>query len=147
MNDKNMKMQQMDWQFLLVIRSSTSQAQNTAIPHTVGISQLWLWKMRQHLKPVFYQMSVFLSFVQSEVFDAIGMENTEADHAERSINNRTKFYQLNRSGEFIEVPYVDNSYKQAGGGFVGTTEDLCKFGQVHMKEGYLKQTTLDQWLK
>lgn len=89
----------------------------------------------------------FLSYMQTEVFEALNMNNTEADHADRAIENRTKFYQINGQGEFFEAPYVDNSYKWAGGGFVGTTEDLCKFGQAHMKEGYLKQSTLDEWMK
>ena len=89
----------------------------------------------------------FLGFIQSEVFDAIGMDNTVPDHADREIANRTKFYQINNQDEFVEAPYVDNSCKWAGGGFVGTTEDLCTFGQAHMKEGYLKQSTLDEWMK
>ena len=89
----------------------------------------------------------FLSYMQTEVFDAIGMTNTEADHADRNIENRAKFYQINKKGEFVEALYVDNSYKWASGGFVGTTEDLCKFGQAHMKAGYLKQTTLDKWMR
>lgn len=87
----------------------------------------------------------FLFFMQKEVFDALEMNNTVADHADRSIANRTSFYQ-NRNGELVEAPYVDNSYKWAGGGFIGTTEDLCRFGQAHMEEGYLKQETLSEWM-
>ncbi len=87
----------------------------------------------------------FLSIMQQEVFDAIGMKNTVPDHADRAVANRTQFYQK-RNGEAVIAPYVDNSYKWAGGGFIGTTEDLCKFGQAHMKAGYLKQSTLDEWM-
>lgn len=87
----------------------------------------------------------FLKLIQQEVFDAIGMNNTEPDHADQFIANRTAFYQM-KNGEVVIAPYVDNSYKWAGGGFVGTTEDLCKFGQAHMKAGYLKQETLDEWM-
>lgn len=88
----------------------------------------------------------FLQFMQTEVFEELGMENTEADHADREIENRTQFYQM-RNGTAVKAPYVDNSYKWAGGGFVGTTEDLCKFGQAHMKAGYLKESTLSEWMK
>ena len=88
----------------------------------------------------------FLSFMQTDVFNALDMENTEADHADRKIDRRTKFYQF-RNGKVIDAPYVDNSYKWAGGGFVGTTEDLCKFGQAHMQSGYLKESTLNEWMK
>ena len=87
----------------------------------------------------------FLSFMQTEVFDALGMDNTVADHADQDIADRTSFYQID-NGKIVKAPYVDNSYKWAGGGFVGTTEDLCKFGQAHMHSGYLTQETLDLWM-
>jgi serine beta-lactamase-like protein LACTB len=88
----------------------------------------------------------FLALVEQEVFVPIGMNHTVADHADEDIPNRTSFYQM-RGGEPIEAPYVDNSYKWAGGGFIGTTEDLCKFGQAHMTSGYLSQETLDLWME
>lgn len=88
----------------------------------------------------------FLKLVQSEVFDALKMTNTVPDHADQEIANRTQFYQF-KNGEPVIAPYVDNSYKWAGGGFIGTTEDLCKFGQAHMKAGYLKAATLVEWQK
>ncbi|MFY0593048.1 serine hydrolase domain-containing protein [Roseivirga sp.] len=88
----------------------------------------------------------FLTVVQTEVFEPLSMTNTVPDHADRKIENRTKFYQY-QNGEVVEAPYVDNSYKWAGGGFVGTTEDLCKFGQAHMEAGYLKASTIEEWQK
>lgn len=88
----------------------------------------------------------FLSLMQSEVFDALNMDNTAPDYANKEIPNRVSFYQF-KDGKVVEAPYVDNSYKWAGGGFIGTTEDLCKFGQAHMNAGYLKQSTLDEWMK
>lgn len=36
----------------------------------------------------------------------------------------------NEKGQLINTPYVDNSYKWAGGGFISTTEDLVKFGNA-----------------
>ena len=87
----------------------------------------------------------FLSYMQNEVFDALAMNNTVPDHADREIENRVSFYQK-QNGKVVKAPYVDNSYKWAGGGFIGTTEDLCKFGQAHMKAGYLKDSTLKEWM-
>ena len=84
--------------------------------------------------------------MQEDVFEALGMDNTVADHADREIENRTEFH-LMSNGRPAEAPYVDTSYKWAGGGFVGTTEDLCVFGQAHMKAGFLKQSTLDEWMR
>lgn len=88
----------------------------------------------------------FLRIVQTEVFEPLGISNTVPDHADREIANRTQFYQK-ENDEVVIARYVDNSYKWAGGGFVGTTEDLCKFGQAHMKAGYLKAATLEEWQK
>jgi len=93
----------------------------------------------------FLSSKSFLQFMQEDVFEALKMNNTVADHADRDIENRTSFF-IKRNDRVVEAPYVDNSYKWAGGGFVGTTEDLCAFGQAHMKGGFLKQETLDEWM-
>lgn len=87
----------------------------------------------------------FLSYMQSEVFEALGMDNTQPDYANKEIADRVSFYQF-QNGKVVEAPSVDNSYKWAGGGFIGTTEDLCKFGQAHMKAGYLNESTLEEWM-
>lgn len=87
----------------------------------------------------------FLSYVDRIVFDEIGMEHTAADHVDSLIPNRTRYYALTAGGEIVNAPFVDNSYKWAGGGFIATTEDLAKFGQAHLKEGYLKKATLELW--
>ncbi len=92
----------------------------------------------------------FLQFMQESVFDALEMNNTVAEDMLKEWPNRTKFYVRSSRGNESGVrlaPVVDNSYKWAGGGFIGTTEDLCKFGQAHMKAGFLKQSTLDEWMR
>ncbi len=88
----------------------------------------------------------FLEFMQREVFDKIGMHNTHPDFANREVANRTKFYLLD-NGQVKEAPYVDNSYKWAGGGFIATSEDLIKFGNAYMKPGYQKQETMQLLLR
>jgi serine beta-lactamase-like protein LACTB len=85
----------------------------------------------------------FLSFMRTVVFDSLGMTNTVADRNDWIVKGRTRFYVRDFYGNIINAPYVDNSYKWAGGGFLSTTEDLIKFAEAHMKEGYLKQETLD----
>ena len=37
---------------------------------------------------------------------------------------------MNKKGRLVNAPYTDTSYKWAGGGFLSTVEDLCKFGNV-----------------
>ncbi len=82
----------------------------------------------------------FLPYMESEVFEPLGMNNTVADWADQDIPNRTKFY-IRRAGKNTEAPYVDNSYKWAGGGFVGTTEDLILFGEAHFEYDFLDEET------
>jgi CubicO group peptidase (beta-lactamase class C family) len=86
----------------------------------------------------------FLSFMQSEVFDPLGMTSTCADKTDSIILDRTSFYALKEDSVFINAPYVDNSYKWAGGGFISTTRDLIKFGQAHLKPGFLTAETLEK---
>lgn len=86
----------------------------------------------------------FLDFMQKEVFDPLGMVSTTADKNDSIIMNRASFYELNKAGQFVNARYVDNSYKWAGGGFISTTLDLLKFGEAHMKSGYLSEKTLSE---
>ena len=84
----------------------------------------------------------FLSFMQEQVFDPLGMSSTCADKNDSIILHRASFYELNVSGRYVNARYVDNSYKWAGGGFISTTADLLKFGEAHMHPGYLSEATL-----
>jgi len=82
----------------------------------------------------------FLEYMKSEVFLPLDMNNTVPDWADEDIEHRTKFY-IWRNGTNVEAPYVDNSYKWAGGGFIGTTEDLIKFGEAHFDYEFLNEKT------
>jgi CubicO group peptidase (beta-lactamase class C family) len=85
----------------------------------------------------------FLDYMHENVFGPLNMNHTIADYNDSIIAQRTRFYIYNDSGKVINAPYVDNSYKWAGGGFLSTTEDLIRFGNAHLKAGFLKQETLD----
>jgi|TARA_R110001599_G_scaffold244895_1_gene445044 serine beta-lactamase-like protein LACTB len=82
----------------------------------------------------------FLPYMKTHVFEPLGMNNTVPDWADKEIENRTKFY-IWRNGTNVEAPYVDNSYKWAGGGFIGTTEDLINFGAAHFDYDFLNEET------
>jgi len=87
----------------------------------------------------------FLPFMQEQVFGRLGLTNTMPDHADQDIPNRTLFYEYNDSTETnVEAPYVDNSYKWAGGGFLSTTEDMIRFGEAHLSNEFLNNETLDR---
>ena len=83
----------------------------------------------------------FLPFMKEHVFDPLGMNNTVPEWSNQEIPNLTKFYIPNNNGGNDEAPFVDNSYKWAGGGFVGTTEDLIRFGVGLMDYDYLNEQT------
>jgi CubicO group peptidase (beta-lactamase class C family) len=87
----------------------------------------------------------FLSFMRDEVFEPLGMRQTVADHTDSIIAYRTDYYEQGSDSALINAPYVDNSYKWAGGGFLSTPEDLIRFGQAHMRPGYLKAETLEEF--
>jgi len=42
----------------------------------------------------------------------------------------------------VNAPYVDNSYKWAGGGFLSTPSDLVRFGFAHFGETLLRSETI-----
>ncbi|KTF92952.1 hypothetical protein cypCar_00026008 [Cyprinus carpio] len=45
-------------------------------------------------------------------------------------HNKALFYHVNKKGRVVNCPYVDNSYKWAGGGFLSTVGDLLLFGNA-----------------
>lgn len=86
----------------------------------------------------------FLDFMRDEVFEPLGMRSTVPEHTDSIIPHRVGYYENGIGGAVVNAPYVDNSYKWAGGGFVGTPEDLIRFGRAHMGPGILQQATLDE---
>ncbi|KAG7473407.1 hypothetical protein MATL_G00095530 [Megalops atlanticus] len=90
-----------------------------------------------------------------KMFRELGMLNTVPDENNPIIYHRSRFYNFNKKGRIVNCPYVDNSYKWAGGGFLSTVGDLLLFGNAmlyshqmaHMKDsrgllpGFLKPET------
>lgn len=70
----------------------------------------------------------FLEAMQSKVFDISDMKQTFPEYSNQEINYLVTFYEQNSKKENTPSPFVDNSYKWAGGGFIATTEDLLLFG-------------------
>ncbi|WP_052671190.1 serine hydrolase domain-containing protein [Draconibacterium sediminis] len=71
----------------------------------------------------------FLHFMQTRVFDPLEMTETTAERMDSLILFRAGYYDMNE-GKVINAPFVDNSYKWAGGGFISTSADLVKFGNA-----------------
>jgi CubicO group peptidase (beta-lactamase class C family) len=85
----------------------------------------------------------FLTFMRDEVFEPLGLRHTLPDHNDAIVYHRTRFYEKGADESIENAPYVDNSYKWAGGGFLSTPEDLVRFGHAHMKPGFLRAETLE----
>ncbi|XP_043084662.1 serine beta-lactamase-like protein LACTB, mitochondrial isoform X2 [Puntigrus tetrazona] len=65
-----------------------------------------------------------------KMFRELGMLNTVPDENDPIIYKRSRFYHFNKKGRVVNCPYVDNSYKWAGGGFLSTAGDLLLFGNA-----------------
>lgn len=84
----------------------------------------------------------FLTLMRDRVFEPLGMRHTVPDVPHAIVPGRTAFYEHDDDGAVVNAPFVDNSYKWAGGGFLSTSEDLVRFGQAHMAPGFLGAETL-----
>jgi serine beta-lactamase-like protein LACTB len=87
----------------------------------------------------------FLTYMQREVFDRLGMTHTSPDHNSRIVPHRTRFYVRTDDGQIENAPYVDNSYKWAGGGFLSTPSDLVRFGFAHFETDLRASTIAELW--
>jgi serine beta-lactamase-like protein LACTB, mitochondrial len=84
----------------------------------------------------------FLDYMQRHVFDALGLVHTTADENRRLVDERSRFYSRTTAGGLENAPYVDNSYKWAGGGFLSTPEDIVRFGSALLHPGFLSADSL-----
>ncbi len=84
----------------------------------------------------------FLSYMHDHVLAPLGLRNTLPDQPTEIIAERARFYRRAKDKPVLNAPFVDNSYKWAGGGFLSTSEDLAKFGSAILQPGFLKPESL-----
>lgn len=84
----------------------------------------------------------FLELIDEKVIRPLKLNNTTPDFNDSLISHRSRFYEYQR-GKMVNAPYVDNSYKWAGGGFLSTSEDLVKFGNAYLRPSLLKKETIE----
>uniref|UniRef100_UPI00358FBD7E serine beta-lactamase-like protein LACTB, mitochondrial n=1 Tax=Myxine glutinosa TaxID=7769 RepID=UPI00358FBD7E len=65
-----------------------------------------------------------------QLFHDLGMSHTHLDEHTPIIYNRASYYKFDKRGRVRNAPYVDNSYKWAGGGFISTAPDLITFANA-----------------
>lgn len=84
----------------------------------------------------------FLEYIEKEVFNPIGIKSGGPDSPFLVVPNRTSFYMNGPQNKTLNAPYVNPSYKWAGGGMLMSSTDLARFGNGHLKAGFIKETTL-----
>src|SRR5579863_7826635 len=84
----------------------------------------------------------FLPYMHEHVFEPLGLRNTLEDQPAEIIAERARFYDKPKDQPQGNAPYVDNSYKWAGGGFLSTSDDLVRFGSALLQPGFLKPESL-----
>ena len=83
----------------------------------------------------------FLDYMADAVFRPLGMRETVADWVTPIVPGRASYYVRNEAGQVVNAPFVNNSYKWAGGGFLSTTEDVLRFANAHLRDDYLSKAS------
>lgn len=68
--------------------------------------------------------------IMTRLFRDLAMTSTCLDRHANLIPRRGRYYVRDKTGSLRNAPYVDTSYKWAGGGVLSTTADLCRFADV-----------------
>lgn len=84
----------------------------------------------------------FLTVMRRRVFEPLGLRSIIAEHVDSLIPFRAHYYERAENGTLYNAPFVDNSYKWAGGGFISNTEDLVRYGSALLQPGFLRAETL-----
>jgi len=85
----------------------------------------------------------FLAYMEDSVFTPMGLETLMAEHRDSTLTPIVSFYNI-KNGIPILAPKVDNSYKWAGGGFVGTSTDMVKFIQGLYQSSFISEKSLTE---
>ncbi len=83
----------------------------------------------------------FLDYMRDAVFRPLGMRATVADFVTPIVPGRTRYYVRDADGRVVNAPFVNNSYKWAGGGFLSTTGDVLRFANAHLDDRFLSESS------
>lgn len=95
----------------------------------------------------------FEKYVQDKVLMPLDLTNTfgettkreEVESSDQGARDLSSFYSRNRLGFRKAIP-VNNEYKLAGGGYVSTSEDIAKFGQVYLNNEIREDNVITEFL-
>lgn len=82
--------------------------------------------------------------VEDLIAKPLGLGSVGADHPYFIVPDRSAFYVYRENlGQTIHAGFTDNSYKWAGGGYLGSSEDLVRFVSALLEPGYLSEESLE----
>jgi CubicO group peptidase (beta-lactamase class C family) len=85
----------------------------------------------------------FLEYMQSSIWQPLGLENTFGEIPQNRVKDVTRFYIKNAPGaSWEEAPYQDLSYNWAGSGLSSNANDLVMFGNALLTNQLLSQKTM-----
>ena len=85
----------------------------------------------------------FESFIQREVFDALGMENTTIDEVSKLVEKRASGYEIN-GREIVAAPYLNINWMKGAGAAIGTAQDIYQLNRAIKNQKLLKKETWQQ---
>src|SRR5216684_4933734 len=85
----------------------------------------------------------YVDFVQKNVFQPAGMEQTQADDFFAVIPHRTRWYHKDKSGLVRNAGVLDSSYKIPGGGLISSADDMARFEAAILADRLLLRATRD----
>ena len=86
----------------------------------------------------------FPALIRREILEPAKMTATWAEDSNETASAPRADYHDGQDGRVTIAPFVDNSYKWAGGGYVATAPDLVRFGQA-LLDGRLVRA--DTWAR
>ncbi|XLS29946.1 serine hydrolase domain-containing protein [Flavobacteriaceae bacterium M23B6Z8] len=88
----------------------------------------------------------FEAYVKNKVLDPLEMNQTFPDSGETAVPELAKFYSRSGRRRFRKARSVNNFFKLAGGGFLSTSEDICKLGNAYLNDYFLPQEIKQEFL-
>jgi len=83
-------------------------------------------------------------FVEERIFKPLGMNHSYYDHSQRLIPNRSRGYDKNPEGGFLNTTYLDMGQPGAAGALASTVDDMAKWDAALYTDAILPQSVLER---
>jgi len=86
----------------------------------------------------------FLELIDEHVTGPLRLDSVMGDQIFQVVPNRTDFHHHWEPGVIGLAPPGNAAYKWAGGGLLGNTDDLVRFGAAHLEPGFIDEAMFEQ---